>query len=239
MPKSLKRNYKKSQTRNYKKNTYKKSLKRKSLKRTSLKRKSLKRNRKTHRRKNMKRKSLRGGVLFEAEPHDPGASGLLDEIVEDRKLPGFKRKYRPSRRHGRPAPAPATISATTIFDDNARNLRRPRRQEIEGEGEGEVEDKSAFGTVDASLPWDRLHYTKEAEEALHETPGDEKWRESGVPWRKGPAHEVYAVPGLLEVAPYSGRYEDPKVEPPPKRQKLHLKGAPGGPESFTIDDYKQ
>jgi len=51
MPKSLKKNYKKSQRRNYKKNTFKKSLKRKSLKRKSLKRTSL------------KRKSMRGGMF--------------------------------------------------------------------------------------------------------------------------------------------------------------------------------
>jgi hypothetical protein len=97
MPKSLKRNYKKSQRRNYKKNTFKKSLKRKSLKRNSLKRKSLKRNslkrnslkrkslkRKTYRKKNMKRKSLRGGM----GPAAGLASSVYNRAAQDMALPG-------------------------------------------------------------------------------------------------------------------------------------------------------
>ena len=122
MPKSLKRNYKKSQRRNNKRNTFKKSLKRKSLKRTSLKRKSLKRNRKTHRRKNMKRKCLRGGMDEDRQAGRPGASDIYDMTVAGGQgLYGFQHPYRFGPPHGRPAPVPAT-SATAVFDGAARNL---------------------------------------------------------------------------------------------------------------------
>ena len=80
MPKSLKRKYKKSQRRIYKKNTFKKSSKRKSLIRKSLIRKSLKR--KSFKRKSLKRKSfknikLKGGM-------QPGHGIMRPDIVNAR-----------------------------------------------------------------------------------------------------------------------------------------------------------
>jgi hypothetical protein len=137
MPQSLKRKYKKSQRRNYKKNTFKKSLKRKSLKRNSLKRNSLKRKsyrrknmeRKTYIRKNMKRKSLRGGMLgrlYEYITGKPASSHVTPAhdtyvdpertVLPDPELSLEKMRSKPGESDGKHEPGPNTLFGIREFE---------------------------------------------------------------------------------------------------------------------------